>query len=227
MKIFLNWKQNGSLSLIKNFILDLKPWNPKFEVSLFLPSLYLSYAQDLPETKIQKITISAQNVSSSENGPFTGEIGAEMLSDIKISQCLVGHSERRSLFNETDETIERKIENLLRFNILPILCIGESIVERENNKFLEHIRSQMQIFKKPCILAYEPIWAIGSGITPSIFQITEIADFIYDNLGVKILYGGSVNEQNIKEITQIKNIEGVLVGGASISSEKVNKMLQI
>ena len=217
MKIFLNWKQNGSYASILNFINNLQ--ETSHELTLFLPSPYLSFANN------GKIKIGAQNVSCFKSGAFTGEVGAGMLKEVGVKFCLVGHSERRKYFNENNAQLKSKIKLLNLSGIIPVLCVGEEFSERKAGIFFEKLKSQMEIFETGVIIAYEPVWAIGTGLVPSNEEISEIADFFLKNYNISVLYGGSVSEDNIKNITSIKGIDGVLVGNASLDFNKVNKMI--
>jgi triosephosphate isomerase len=217
MKIFLNWKQNGSYESILTFINNLRDTN--HELGLFLPSPYLNFANN------GKIKIGAQNVSCFTNGAFTGEVGAEMLKEVGVKFCLVGHSERRKYFNENNSQLKSKIKLLKLEGITPVLCVGEELYERKSGTFFEKLKSQMEIFETGVIIAYEPVWAIGTGLVPNNEEISVIADFFLKNYNISVLYGGSVSEDNIKNITSIKGIDGVLVGNASLDFNKVNKMI--
>jgi triosephosphate isomerase len=217
MKIFLNWKQNGSFTSILNFINNLQETN--HELVLFLPFPYLNFANN------GKIKIGAQNVSCFKSGAFTGEVGADMLKEVGAKFCLIGHSERRKYFNENNFHLKSKIKLLKLAGITPVLCVGEELSERKSGIFFEKLKSQMEIFETGVIIAYEPIWAIGTGLVPSNEEISEIADFFLKNYKISVLYGGSVSEENIKNITSIKGIDGVLVGNASLDFNKVNKMI--
>lgn len=225
MEVILNWKQNGSFAIIEEFVKNVKTKNEN--VSLLLPFPYIAFAQNLCLTSKAKIKIGAQNVSQFQNGAYTGEVGVEMLAELKVKECLVGHSERRSLFFEDDLSVKSKVELLTQKGITPILCVGETHEERTSKSFFEKLKKQMVSYNEKCIIAYEPVWSIGTGITPTSAEILEISNFIYENWGNKILYGGSVNESNFESIIKIKNIRGVLVGGASLFVEKVNLMLNL
>lgn len=221
MKVFLNWKQNGNYSEILSFFNGINSFTSIAELVIFLPFPYLGFAN-----YNKKIKIGAQDVSPFSNGAFTGEVGSEMLKEIGASFALVGHSERRKYFNENSDILSKKIKMLKRFNITPVLCIGEELFERENKTFFEKIKRQMEIYESEIIVAYEPVWSIGTGLVPSPNQISEIANFFDENYKTSILYGGSVSENNLQDIIKVKNISGVLVGGASLDFNKVNKMLE-
>ncbi len=212
MKILLNWKQNGSFGAILNFKNNIK----NGDLVLFAPFPYLGFLNS------SKFQFGSQNVSQFENGAFTGEVGADILAEIGVKYCLVGHSERRQYFNETESQISSKIKQLKKNNIIPVLCVGENLEERKQGEFLEKIKQQMKVFESGVLLAYEPIWSIGTGIIPKMQEIQDMANFFFLNYGIEMFYGGSVNEKNAKEITKLNNIQGLLVGGASLDVEKVN-----
>ena len=220
MKLFLNGKQNGSYSSLLEFTNNLKEGGAH-EVIIFPPFPYLSFIN------YNKIKVGAQNVSEFENGAFTGEVGAKMLKEVNVKYCLIGHSERRLYFKEDNNILSKKITHLLNHSIIPVLCVGESLKERKCGTMFKVLEEQMKVFQEKVIVAYEPIWAIGTGSIPTIKEISEVAIFFKQNYNISILYGGSVNESNIKEISSISNIEGVLVGGASLEFKKVNKMLEL
>jgi triosephosphate isomerase len=167
-----------------------------------------------------------------EGGAITGSISAEMASDDGCSFCLVGHSERREIFNEDSNLISKKINSLLKNNIKPILCIGESFEEHKSGKTRDKLKSQIiesvpkSDFFNELIIAYEPIWAIGSGKTPEPEEVNSIHEFIKDvvqsatanNIVPKVLYGGSVNDINANDFFEEDSIDGALVGGASLDA---------
>jgi triosephosphate isomerase (TIM) len=217
-KLFLNWKENGNFNSLLSFKTKLKQNN---SVVLFPPLPYLNFAHS------HKLKIGSQNVSQFEKGAFTGEVSASMLKDCKVQYCLVGHSERRSIFKETEVELLLKIKLLQKYSITPILCIGENLTERNNKTFFEKIQKQMKIFQKNqnILIAYEPVWSIGTGITPSNQEIEEISNFIYKNYSIKTIYGGSVSSLNAKEILNLSYISGLLIGGASLNVNEINQIL--
>jgi triosephosphate isomerase (TIM) len=183
-----------------------------------------------------RIHIGAQNCSEHSSGAFTGEIGVSMIKSYGGTHVLVGHSERRSYFNESGKTLSQKIKLVITQNLTPVFCIGESLDERNAGKHFEIIEQQLtkEIFDlssedfKKCILAYEPVWAIGTGLTASPEQAQEMHSFIRSVIQKKysnevaqqtsILYGGSCNDQNAKEIFSLPDVDGGLIGGASLKS---------
>lgn len=215
--IFLNWKQNGSFSSVLSFLTDFKN-NPNYNTVLFASFPYIQFASG-------KITVGAQNVSSFNNGSYTGEVGADMLQEMGAKYCLVGHSERRMLLNESCFQVNQKIAQLKKYNITPVLCIGETLEDRQEKKYLEKITKQMKIFTEGVIVAWEPCFSIGTGIIPTSAEILEVSTFIKQNYNTEILYGGSVNAKNAKEILNINNVNGVLIGGASLDVKQVNSII--
>lgn len=183
----------------------------------------------------EKVKLASQNCHEEESGAFTGEVSAAMLQSFGADYCLVGHSERRQYFNDTDRYINHKIELLLKHDIRPIYCCGESLEEREEARHFEvveeQIQSALQGFKKEellkVVIAYEPVWAIGTGKTATPEQAQEMHAFIREKLAqvmgeaaenVSILYGGSVKPDNAKDLFSRKDIDGGLIGGASLKS---------
>ena len=190
-----------------------------------------------------KLKIIAQNMHFEDSGAFTGEVSAEMLLNIGIDTVILGHSERRDVFGETDEIIEKKVNQALSKKMSVILCIGEHIEDREKGKHEEVVLSQLEYAlknvttenMKNIIIAYEPVWAIGTGKTASSedaeamhFAIRKFIEKKYNSdvaESIRILYGGSVKPQNIRELMSMNNIDGALVGGASLKSESFNHLI--
>ena len=189
------------------------------------------------------IGVGAQNVHFEKEGAYTGEISAAMLQEIGVDYCIVGHSERRQYFGETDETVNRKLKTLLPTGIVPILCVGEVLEEREAGRELDVVRSQvMKAFEgiegndaEKVVIAYEPVWAIGTGRTASPQQandmcgcIRAVLEDLYDDVisdRVIIQYGGSVKPENATEIMNMEEIDGALVGGASLEASKFSEII--
>ncbi len=189
------------------------------------------------------IGVGAQNVHFEKEGAYTGEISAAMLQEIGVDYCIVGHSERRQYFGETDETVNRKLKTLLPTGIVPILCVGEVLEEREAGREQEVVRSQvMKAFEgieendaEKVVIAYEPVWAIGTGRTASPQQandmcgcIRAVLEDLYDDVisdRVIIQYGGSVKPENATEIMNMEEIDGALVGGASLEASKFSEII--
>jgi len=173
--------------------------------------------------------IGAQNVSEFTSGAHTGEIDAKMLADLGVKYCIVGHSERRKFNHETDEQIAEKIARLVEQNITPILCVGEpnKMAFEESSKFVENqIKLALKNVQSPVIVAYEPVWAIGTGDVPTNEQIENMCEFIHKclnelNIQAKVLYGGSYNSKNYKTINNAKFVDGFLIGGAGLKLDEM------
>ena len=230
--IVANWKANGDIK--KNYI-----WCETFQNLLDKSSFkyvgispsHMHFHQLNTFFKETNAMIGMQDIYI-EGGAITGSISAEMASDDGCSFCLVGHSERREIFNEDSNLISKKIKSLLKNNIQPILCIGESFEEHKSGKTRDKLKSQIiesvpkSDFFNELIIAYEPIWAIGSGKTPEPEEVNSIHEFIKDvvqsatanNIVPKVLYGGSVNDINANDFFEEDCIDGALVGGASLDA---------
>jgi triosephosphate isomerase len=208
----------------------------------FPPFPYLkSTADELVNTK--NFFTGAQNCSEHEKGAFTGEISAAMLSSVGCKYVLIGHSERRTYFNENDRQLKLKIEHVLKNNLIPVFCFGEKITERKSGKHFDTVKTQLaEVLKnfdkeavKNFILAYEPVWAIGTGETATPQQAQEMHAFVrtwlkifFDETlasNISILYGGSCNAQNAKELFACTDVDGGLIGGASLKAEDFCKII--
>jgi len=190
------------------------------------------------------ILLGAQNMHWEEKGAYTGEISPQMLLTIGCKYVILGHSERRSYFFETNETVNLKVKSALEFGLIPIVCVGERLEEREANKteqvIEDHVRGAFKDLAadlvKRCVIAYEPVWAIGTGKTATPSQANEVHLFIRELLSsmfdkdcgqdVNILYGGSVKPENSKELLEMSDIDGALVGGASLDAESFEKIVR-
>lgn len=249
MKSFLiagNWKMNTSIneaidlsSQINNFIKINKISN---EVLVCPPSIWLKTVRDLLNSS--ELKVGSQNCYFDKNGAFTGEISIKMLEEANIDYSIIGHSERRQIFKESDELINLKLKALLSSQIKPILCIGETLDERQNNKTFDIIENQISMafsgidthLLKDATIAYEPIWAIGTGISATKEQAQEVHKFIRDYLlknyneeisKIKILYGGSLNDKNAEELLNMPDIDGGLIGGASLKADSFIRIIEI
>ena len=221
--IAANWKMNGSEELIKEFS-KFAPAKHN-DIIICPPFTLLDSAKTLLPSFVK---IGAQNCSEKTNGPFTGEISASMLQEKSVTHVLIGHSERRTIFKETDDVIFKKAEAAIRSKLTPIICIGETLLEKKANKTLQVLDCQIDgsVAKinphQQFIVAYEPIWAIGTGLIPNENEIKETHLHIktklsqHFNTDIPILYGGSANAENCSQITSIENVAGLLVGGASL-----------
>lgn len=189
------------------------------------------------------IEIGAQDVFWEQSGPFTGEISPSMLVDIGCDWVIIGHSERRTIFGETDDMVRKKVDTSLRTGLKVILCVGETSEQRDEGRVSEIINQQVsgvidsveEQYLDQVVIAYEPVWAIGTGVNASSYQIEEVHQIIMDNLiahfgkdahTIRILYGGSVKKDNIDEILSIRNVDGALVGGASLDSDSFIKIIE-
>lgn len=229
-----NWKMNMLPNEALAFVETLAPMvkDTNNEVILCVPFTDLFYT--LLAVQETNIKVGAQNMHWEEKGAYTGEVAPEMLSCINVKYVIIGHSERRMYFNETDETVNKKVKAALTHNLQPIVCVGETLEQRENGDAIEVITSQISKALNGLttedlsniIVAYEPIWAIGTGKTATSEDanqaIKAIREKIKEEFGtddVTILYGGSVKAENAKELFTMSDIDGGLVGGASLKAD--------
>ena len=235
-----NWKMNKSFEEADDLIVAISERieGLKLETGVVLcpPFLYLELATDHAQDAELAFTIGAQNCSEFKNGAVTGEISAEMLAHLDVEFCIVGHSERRKFFNESNETIAKKVDILLENQRIPVVCCGEVIEERKANRHFEVVEKQITetLFHlsskdfESVVIAYEPVWAIGTGETATPEQAEEMHAFIRQLVEKKygteiafsiyILYGGSCNAQNALELFSQFNVDGGLIGGASLKA---------
>ena len=179
-------------------------------------------------------SVGAQNCAIAEKGAYTGEISAQMVADSGATYCLIGHSERRHIFNETNEDIAKKLDMAQKVGLKVILCVGELL--EEHNKLKSVLKAQLDVLKnkqlKNIIVAYEPVWAIGTGKVATTVDIVKahsyIKEYVKKQYGadIKVLYGGSVKPENCKEILALSSVDGVLVGGASLDAKKMAEMIK-
>jgi triosephosphate isomerase len=234
-----NWKMNKTPAEAAAFAVDIskKLDTQKADVVFCVPSICLTDVVKAVEGTL--IEVGAQNMYFEESGAFTGEISPGMIKSAGVSHVILGHSERRQFFGETDEDVNKKAVKALEFGLVPIVCVGESLEQREQGITIDLVRLQTKIALngisaddvKKCVVAYEPIWAIGTGKTATSAQAEEVCCAIRQCLAdiynsdtaeqVRILYGGSVNAKNAAELFAMANIDGGLVGGASIKDEFV------
>lgn len=225
--VIANFKMNGSKDFIESWIQDFfLEQQSANDVVVALPSPYLIIFND------RGLTLSGQNVSNEESGAFTSQLSAQMLKDCGAKYCLIGHSEARQFLKEKNEVIKQKFDQLIQKSIKPILCIGEPLQIKETAKTIEYISEQLDLIdsdQEDVIVAYEPIWSIGTGLIPEIEDIQMAADSIRSKFHktVKILYGGSVNSSNAQSITDKTDIDGLLVGGASLNPKEFGKIAQL
>ena len=230
-----NWKMNMTNSGIKAFMEELKanlPKSKQCDIVLCTPAVMI---QNMVKAgKECKVAAGGQDVSTFEKGAYTGEVSATMLADIGTKYCIVGHSERRQYHSETDQQVNVKAKALLEKGICPIICVGESLEQREMDLTMEYVSYQVKAALsgidattlRRCVIAYEPIWAIGTGKTATAEQAQEVCEGIRAVIrkiygarparAVSILYGGSMNAKNAYELLAQPDIDGGLIGGASL-----------
>lgn len=232
-----NWKMNRTPSQTVKLLKELMPLvdNKDVEVVFFIPSISIISAMKV--TKESNILIGAQNMFYEDKGAFTGEISPSMLDDVGVKYILIGHSERRQYFAETDETVNKKVLKAFEHGMTPIVCCGESLIQREEGITIDWIRQQIKIafqgvpndLAKTAVIAYEPLWAIGTGkvATTAIAQevckaIRKCIKEIFDeptSKAIRIIYGGSVSAESAAELFALPDIDGGLVGGASLKPD--------
>lgn len=240
-----NWKMNKTLSEAKAFVEAVKdniPSNDVVDSVVGAPNIFT--VKLVEWTEGTDLKVSAQNSYFEDEGAFTGESSPKALADLGTDYVIIGHSERREIFGETDEEVNKKAHAVLNNGMLPIICVGESLEQREAGETDSHISSQVkaaleglsaeQVAKS--VLAYEPIWAIGTGKTATSEQandtikvVRQTVEDLYDNetaQAVRIQYGGSVKPENIAELLEQSDIDGALVGGASLEPESFLKLLE-
>lgn len=222
--IVANWKMNGSSEFIDSFFSDFT--NPETNNLIICPPLpYLSLVKN------KGVTVGGQNCSQYTSGAFTGDVSAAMLRDMGCDYVIVGHSERRQYHSESNDLVRAKANAALEAGLIPIICVGESKEIRESGNHIETVLNQTKesiaTQTGQFMLAYEPIWAIGTGLTASIDDITEMHAALRQLLpSTPLLYGGSVNSGNSNEIMSIPNVDGVLVGGASLKPDTLMEILR-
>jgi len=241
-----NWKMNLDASAVEKFCNELLEFSHSVEegVKMIIAPAYPFLAMGKLILSGTGVELAAQDVSFRSDGAFTGEVSNTMLASLDLKYCIIGHSERRQYHSETDRTVNARLKKLLEVGITPIVCLGETLEEREGNRTQEVVLSQLKgcfdgiglhdIGK--CIIAYEPVWAIGTGRTATPTQAQEVHALIrkwledqYDNQTsqeLHILYGGSAKPENIRELLMQPDIDGGLIGGASIVLAQYSKMIQ-
>lgn len=238
-----NWKMNKSPKDVEEFMERFPGLvsDTENEVILCVPFIDLCKAVKL--SKGTNVKIGAQNMHFKDSGAYTGEISPKMLNDLNIEYVIIGHSERREYFNETDETVNLKIKAALTHDLKPIVCVGETLEQREAGITKEFVTGQVRNALKEItedelkkiIIAYEPIWAIGTGKTASKEDANEVCKWIREELRalygdvadeIIIQYGGSVKSSNAKDLFEMSDIDGGLVGGASLEPEEFSKIVK-
>lgn len=239
-----NWKMHKTISETAQFINELLPnLQVEKEMDIIICPPFTSLETAVNLCKNTQIKVAAQNMHWEDKGAFTGEISPSMLGEMGVEYCIIGHSERRQYFAESDETVNKKVKAAILQKIIPIVCIGETLEEREAGKTINVVETQVKkalqdldsLQVANLILAYEPIWAIGTGKTASAADAQEVIGKIRERVGldfgkeaaekIRIQYGGSVKPENIKELMKEKDIDGALVGGASLDPDSFIKLI--
>ncbi len=232
-----NWKMNKTPKEAVALVEALKPLVQNDEVDVVFAVPAIDIIPVVRACEGTDIKVGAQNMHFEEKGAFTGEISGKMLADAGVSYVILGHSERREYFGETSEDVNKKILAAFRYGLIPIMCCGETLEQREKGVTMEHVRQQVKIgfqdvaadMAKQVVIAYEPIWAIGTGKTATNEQAQEVCKGIRDCIAelygsevaneIRIQYGGSVNAGNAAELFAMPDIDGGLVGGASLKED--------
>ncbi|MBM7571049.1 triose-phosphate isomerase [Aquibacillus albus] len=233
-----NWKMNKVLKEAEQFVADTKdniPSSDKVESVVCAPYPFLASLVD--KAAGTDLKVAAQNMHYEDNGAFTGEVSPVMLKDLGVTYVVIGHSERRELFGENDDTVNKKVHAAFNHQLTPIVCVGETLEQRENNETMTLVENQVKQALagltddqvKQTIVAYEPIWAIGTGKTATSEQANEVCTHIRNVVkeafsadaaeAVRIQYGGSVKPANVDELLAQSDIDGALVGGASLEAD--------
>ncbi|MEP0132328.1 MAG: triose-phosphate isomerase [Eudoraea sp.] len=232
-----NWKMNKNLNETKALLEELSGKLPKTEAEVIVAPTFVNLADTARTLESSEIKVAAQNMHFAKSGAYTGEISADMLLNINVDTVIIGHSERRAYFGETDDLLAKKVKAALENNMRVIFCFGEELEERKAGNHFKVVESQLKngLFDLPAdawqhiVLAYEPVWAIGTGETASPEQAQEMHAFIRKTITeayntsiadeVSILYGGSVKPSNANEIFSKPDVDGGLIGGAALKAD--------
>ncbi len=235
-----NWKMNGNQKSCHDLLTALSKQissTGNVELAVFPPFVYLTECAIFLSHSV--IAWGAQNVSEFSQGAYTGEVSASMLKEMGCKYVIVGHSERRKLFHESNEAVAQKFLAVMQAGLLPILCVGETLEERKAEKTLEIVQEQLAVvlaLKDNCtdfsnaVIAYEPVWAIGTGLSATPEQAQAVHAFIRSQIAsdkMRILYGGSVTPDNAKALFAMPDIDGALVGGASLDANKFSEIAKL
>ena len=239
-----NWKMNLLTGQAVKLAAAVATAAEGLEVEVGVAPTYAALAAVAAALKGTKVRLAAQNLHWKDSGALTGEVSAPMLKDLGCTHVIIGHSERRQFFGETEETVNKKLRAALKHGLVPIFCIGETLEERENNETNIILERQVkgglagisQDQVQPLVIAYEPVWAIGTGKTATTDQAQAAHAFIRKTLAqlyspkladaIRIQYGGSVKSDNVKELMNMPDIDGALVGGASLKIESFQPIIQ-
>ena len=238
-----NWKMNKTPSEAVALVKDLLPLVADAKAEVVVCPTYVCLPAVAEALKGSNVKLGAQNLHFEKSGAFTGEISADMLKEIGVEYVIIGHSERRQYFAETDETVNKKVKTAIAAGLCPIICVGESLQEREQGITREIVSKQTKLALsgvcgedvKKLVIAYEPIWAIGTGKTATSDEANEtigdIRNAVKEVFGcevaqsVRIQYGGSMNPKNVSELMAKEEIDGGLIGGASLKAEDFSKVV--
>ena len=243
--IAANWKMNNTVSESTRFADGFLPLVQDVqEVEMVICPPFTSLFPLQEKLSPTRVNLGAQDIFWEEKGAFTGEVSPAMLTDVGCSYVIIGHSERRQLMGETDIMVNRKLEAALQCGLKPILCVGETLQERKNNRAREIVKMQLEGALKDIalpgaelVIAYEPVWAIGTGVNASTDDAQEMIGFIRDYIAklydrsqadaIRILYGGSVKPDNIEGFMKREDIDGALVGGASLEADTLARIVRL
>jgi len=243
-----NWKMNKnwaeSVVLAQGISNRSKDAWEDVDVVVCPPSINLKAVKSVLEFDRAPVALGAQNVYWEESGAYTGEVSVGMLEEVGVAYCIIGHSERRGYFGETDQDVNRKAKALLAGGLVPIVCVGESLAVRDSGAYLEFVRNQIgaafagldpqEVAK--CVIAYEPVWAIGTGRTATPEQAQEVCAALREAVAaefgaeaaaaVRVLYGGSMNPANAEGLLAMQDIDGGLIGGASLDAASFASLVE-
>jgi triosephosphate isomerase len=242
--IVANWKMNGDNIFNRDLLSLIERNSIVSDSSHMIVCPPMPYLHQVNNQKSSYMMLGAQDISQYDNGAYTGETSGTMLADLNIAYVIIGHSERRELYNEDNSVIKDKFSKAIENNIKPILCIGETIEHRNSGQTFDYIHAQIDAVisnnkldnLKDLIIAYEPIWAIGTGQTATPEIAEEVHAYIRNILlntdsnlaaNTPILYGGSVNSENAEKLFRMENINGALIGGASLKADEFSKIYNI
>jgi triosephosphate isomerase len=226
--VIANWKMNGGRGLVEDYVATLRDVNifSKWALVVCPPFPFLEYAR---MRLLPCVDVGAQDCSEFESGARTGDVSCSALCDVGSAFVIVGHSERRRIYGETDDVVKRKAEMAQKHGLTPVICVGESLEEYEGGRTQQVIERQIKqlgaVLKEKHIIAYEPIWAIGTGKTPSPQEISDVHQFIKKSFNTVAVYGGSVTLDNYKDFAAIKDVGGLLVGGESLKIDRFTGIL--
>ena len=239
--ISANWKMNGSKEFTRTFFAAMnEDIDEEVKIIICPADCYLNEVDTMAPNNVIR---GAQNISFNSDGAYTGEVSSSMLKDLNVEYVIIGHSERREYHAETNEIIRKKFNSAVSNNLKPILCVGESLDQRQKEETFNHLENQISsvinkeiLSNHPFIIAYEPIWAIGTGETATPEIANEVHIFIQETLDkidsiqskkIAIIYGGSVNSNNAYDLFKMSHINGALIGGSSLDANEFNKIYNI